>query len=53
MLAPAHPLRILLLGEPDEMSVSEFASKVGGWLRLIPQDSSEPRGAGPSALRRR
>ncbi|MCI4337094.1 MAG: hypothetical protein L3K17_07915 [Thermoplasmata archaeon] len=37
-LAPAHPLRILLLGEPDEMPAAEFASKAGGWLRLLAVD---------------
>jgi hypothetical protein len=29
-----HPLRIVLLGEPDEMPRAEFASKLLGWVRL-------------------
>ncbi len=37
-LSPSHPLRILLLGEPDAMPAAEFSSKIGGWLRLLPQD---------------
>jgi hypothetical protein len=31
---PNHPLRIVLLGEPDEMSRWEYGAKVSGWLRL-------------------
>ncbi len=34
-LAPDHPLRILIAGEPDEMPQPEFASKVVGWYRLL------------------
>ena len=34
-LDPAHPFRILLLGEPDEIPRQEYASKVVGWFRLI------------------
>lgn len=37
-LSPSHPLRILLMGEPDAMPVSEFSTKIGGWLRLLPSD---------------
>lgn len=37
-LSPSHPLRILLLGEPDSMPRAEFSSKIGGWLRLLPTD---------------
>jgi hypothetical protein len=33
-LRPDHPLRIVLLGEPDEMSRSEYGSKLMGWIRL-------------------
>jgi hypothetical protein len=33
-LRPDHPLRIVLLGEPDEMSRSEYGSKLMGWVRL-------------------
>jgi hypothetical protein len=29
-----HPLRIVLQGEPDEMSRLEFGLKLMGWLRL-------------------
>gem|GEM_PF-2848595 len=35
-LRPEHPLRVLLTGEPDVMSVREYCSKVSGWLRLLP-----------------
>ncbi len=38
-LSPSHPLRILLLGEPDAMPAAEFSSKIGGWLRLLPTDT--------------
>jgi len=34
-LDASHPLRILLLGEPDEMPQHEYAAKVVGWFRLI------------------
>ncbi len=34
-LDPSHPLRILVLGEPDEIPRQEYASKVSGWFRLI------------------
>ncbi len=34
-LSPSHPLRILLLGEPDAMPAAEFSSKISGWLRLL------------------
>lgn len=42
-LDPSHPLRILVLGEPDEISRHEYASKVVGWFRLIvtPADSTQ------------
>jgi hypothetical protein len=29
-----HPLRVVLMGEPDEMTRAEFASKLLGWVRL-------------------
>lgn len=32
---PAHPLRVLLLGEPDLIPAAEYAVKVGGWYRLM------------------
>ncbi len=34
-----HPLRILLLGEPDEMLRWEYGSKLSGWLRLLYRSS--------------
>ena len=45
-LGPSHPLRILLLGEPDEIPRQEYANKVVGWFRLIvtPVDSARPGG---------
>ncbi len=33
-LDPSHPLRILVLGEPDEIPRHEYANKVVGWFRL-------------------
>jgi hypothetical protein len=33
-LPPAHPLRVLLSGEPDEIPRSEYAAKLVGWFRL-------------------
>jgi hypothetical protein len=33
-MRPDHPLRIVLLGEPDEMSRSEYGSKLMSWIRL-------------------
>jgi hypothetical protein len=41
-LDPSHPLRILVLGEPDEIPRQEYATKVVGWFRLInsPVDST-------------
>jgi hypothetical protein len=41
-LDPSHPLRILVLGEPDEIPRQEYAAKVVGWFRLIvtPVDSA-------------
>ncbi len=34
-LVPAHPLRILVLGEPNEISREEYVAKVSGWFRLL------------------
>jgi hypothetical protein len=34
-LDPSHPLRILVLGEPDEMPRDEYAIKIVSWYRLI------------------
>ncbi len=45
-LEPSHPLRILVLGEPDEIPREEYAAKVVGWFRLIvtPAGSARPDG---------
>ncbi len=42
-LDPSHPLRVLILGEPDEIPRQEYAAKVVGWFRLIvtPADSGQ------------
>ncbi len=34
-LVPTHPLRILMLGEPNEISREEYVAKVAGWFRLL------------------
>lgn len=31
----AHPLRILLTGEPDELPRVEYGQKATGWFRLL------------------
>ncbi len=43
-LEPSHPLRVLILGEPDEIPRQEYAAKVVGWFRLIvtPAGSGQP-----------
>lgn len=33
-LGPAHPLRVLVSGEPDEIPREEYVSKILGWYRL-------------------
>jgi hypothetical protein len=45
-LDPSHPLRVLVLGEPDEIPREEYAAKVVGWFRLIvkPVDLARPDG---------
>jgi hypothetical protein len=45
-LDPAHPLRILVLGEPDEIPRQEYAAKILSWYRLILTrvDSAPPDG---------
>ena len=45
-LEPSNLLRIMVLGEPDEMPRSEYAMKVLSWYRLIltPVDSVRPDG---------
>lgn len=32
---PRHPLRILLLGEPDQIPREEYYAKLPGWFRLL------------------
>ncbi len=34
-LPPAHPLRDLLLGQPDELPVLDFLAKASDWLKLL------------------
>ena len=34
-LEPSNPLRIMVLGEPDEVPRVEYASKILSWYRLI------------------
>jgi hypothetical protein len=34
-LSPDPPLRIVLMGEPDEMPRTEYGTKLMGWLRLL------------------
>jgi hypothetical protein len=43
-LDPSHPLRVLILCEPDEIPRQEYAAKVVGWFRLIvtPVDPARP-----------
>ncbi len=38
-LRPDHPLRLVLVGEPDEMDRSEYYVKLTIWLRLLPLES--------------
>jgi hypothetical protein len=35
-LEPAHPLRVVVISEPDEMDRSEYLIKLAVWLRLLP-----------------
>lgn len=42
-LEPNDPLRILVLGEPDELSRSDYAAKVVGWFRLMAHRAASPR----------
>ena len=42
-LEPSHPLRILVLGEPDEIPRHEYANKVVGWFRLIVRPAGSTR----------
>jgi hypothetical protein len=45
-LEPSNPLRVLVMGEPDEMPRAEYAAKALSWFRLIltPEDSVRPDG---------
>jgi hypothetical protein len=33
-LPATHPLKVLMAGEPDEMTAAEFMAKAVGWWRL-------------------
>jgi hypothetical protein len=35
-LRPDHPLRMVLVGEPDELDRREYYVKLTIWLRLLP-----------------
>ena len=37
-LSANHPLRIVLMSEPDEIGRSEYLVKLTVWLRLLPND---------------
>jgi hypothetical protein len=39
-LRPEHPLRLVLVGEPDEMDRGEYYVKLTIWLRLLPPDGA-------------
>ena len=34
-LEPSNPLRIMVLGEPDEVSRAEYGAKIVTWFRLL------------------
>jgi hypothetical protein len=34
-LRPDHPLRMVLMGEPDHINSSEYLVKLTAWLRLL------------------
>ena len=38
-LRPDHPLRLVLAGEPEQLTPDEFCVKLTIWLRLLPPDS--------------
>jgi len=38
-LSPDHPLRMVLMGEPDTMDRGEYFVKLTVWLRLLPADA--------------
>ena len=35
-LSPDHPLRVVLMDEPDEIDRAEYCVKLTVWLRLLP-----------------
>ena len=37
-LPPSHPLRVVVLSEPDELDGNEYFVKLSVWLRLLPKD---------------
>ena len=37
-LPPDHPLRVVILSEPDELDGDECFVKLTVWLRLLPRD---------------
>ncbi len=37
-LSANHPLRIVLMSEPDEIGRAEYLVKLTVWLRLLPND---------------
>lgn len=37
-LSASHPLRIVLMDEPDEIGRGEYLVKLIVWLRLLPND---------------
>lgn len=45
-LDPSNPLRIRILGEPDEVTRHDYATKVVSWFRLLvtPEGSAQSDG---------
>jgi len=39
-LNPDHPLRVVLMAEPDEIDRDEYYVKLTVWLRLLPNEGS-------------
>ena len=37
-LSPDHPLRVVLMEEPDEIDRTEYCVKLAIWLRLLPNE---------------
>ena len=40
-LPPNHPLRVVVLSEPDEIDGDEYFVKLTVWLRLLPSDANQ------------